>query len=69
MTHPDQHRQSGRAVILAVLLGVLITLGCGVALMAVALIPETPERQSSLGAGDSGPGGPILPSPPARAAT
>ena len=70
MTHPDQPEQSGRAVILILALALLVTLGTAVAVTALVLRNETPARpSSSLGAGDSGPGGPHLPHPPARAAT
>ena len=70
MIPSDQPEQCGRVVIAIVLVSALITLGGLVTLTVRALSNETPERpSSSLGAGDSGPGGPILPSPPARAAT
>jgi|GEM_PF-5752335 len=63
----DQPEQSGRAVILIVILALLIAIGAALAFVAEAALTETPARHSSLGAGDSGLG-PSQPSP-ARAAT
>lgn len=67
MKYFEQPEQSGRAVIVIVALGLLITLGAGAVFVALALIPETSERPSSLGAGASGPG--ISQPSRARAAT